>query len=199
MTPSRYRKQGAGVTDSLCDRGHADRTDAAGGNGARRLLHPLRRFGREAGKRAARVSIRKQKFIRSDRELAGQVKALRAIIDGRNRRAASAGHSSHRIPAARVASSCNRFRAVRQNPTAKIARRHRTSESCTRGGARLRHKSGGRRDSLSSRGARRWQHGRLSLGRGAEAKAAVTGSGAACGAKLDRLRPFHARALQGDL
>ena len=175
MTPARYRKQGSGVTIHY--------TIASTPIGKMLLAATDRgicsiHFGDATAtlERELRIEYPKAEIIRADGKLGGQVKALRAMIAGENQSGASAGHSGHRVPAARLASAASDS-ARRDEILQQDRGGHRPSESRSRRGTRLRHQSSGRRDSLSSRGARRWGSGRLPLGRGAQEEATGVGSG----------------------
>ena len=102
MTPSRYRKQGAGVTIhyAIADTPIGQMLLAATERGVCSI-----KFGDSAARWNASCASEfpKAEIIRSDGKLAGQVKALRAIIEGDRVRAASSGHSGHRVPAACLA------------------------------------------------------------------------------------------------
>ncbi len=98
MTPSRYRKQGSGVTIRYSIAETAVGTAAAGGHGARDLFDPVREFGHGAGGRAPkRISASRD---RAHRQAAYRLGSRGSRSDPRpERRVPAAGHSSDSLPA----------------------------------------------------------------------------------------------------
>ena len=118
MTPARYRKARLRRDDALRHRDHADRKNVARGHRARHLFDQFRRYGRHAGARAAHRVSQSGNRSRGSQTWPASESSPRDHLDGESAAALPLDIQATAFQR-RVWEALKRFRAARQNRTAR--------------------------------------------------------------------------------